>query len=148
MNKNLSTLSEKVGIMLETENKNRKIAIKFIEKVTEILEEVAHDMWGKNYDGYELYHYTKNVTILQNDGKRTSSFLYFRYGNNHNEEVNGFYVQTDHEYFLNNILDLRGKELWYQIQLIYNWLPQIIEDIEKRCISRSDIVNKLKIVVI
>jgi len=134
---NLQTLEEKVQSMLDGERKRREVGIEFIDKVTEILGKVASDIWGTR-ESWEFEN-TIWVTKIDKEGKKKATDIYFRW-----EENTGFYHAIEYPIHGTEISELRGADLWYAIQVIKDWIPQVIEAIDKREESRQQLLDLLK----
>jgi len=141
----LQTLEEKVQGMLEGEKKRREVGIEFINKVTEIIETIASNIWSNNRidEDYSIY-----VTTINKEGKKRNTNIYFRWENwegvNDTEEI-GFYLDVNNSGFWGkNVIGLRGADFWYSVQVIKDWIPQIVDAIDKREKSRQQILDLLK----
>lgn len=145
--KSLELLETKVRQMLENERKRREIAIKFAEKVTEILEPIGRDSWGDEGERVD------NVVWVtrKRDGKIETTDIYFRYDrwvtrSGDAIEEPGFYLsRSGHNVWETPIEKLRGKQFWYVIQCILEWIPLVIEAIEKREESRDKLLSLINI---
>lgn len=143
-------LQEKVQKMLDGEAKRREIAIKWLQEVEKILLPVAHDIWGDGDDPYNSFDITNSVKIINKnkEGKIDKTDFYFRYethyGTNNNVEHSGFYLSDSGElWWGKNIKDLYGKDFWYVIQIVMEWLPIVAENMEKRSEGREALLAKL-----
>lgn len=137
----MKTLQEKVQTMLEGERKRRKVAIKFIESITEILVPVAEDIWGDNDQGM-----TKNSVWISKDekGQRKYTDYYFRYSESKHESE-GFYFSSESiADFGVNIKDLRGADFWSAIRIIYDWVFYVMDLMESRSDGREKLLDKIK----
>lgn len=148
----MKDLKEKVQAMLDGEKKRREIALKWLSEVEEILLPVAEDIWG-NGDTWAggMFTGTRSLTKKNKDGNIKETEIYFRFKNfegTNDIEYTGFYDGSECE--MNTwgklIEDLRGKEFWYAIQIIIDWIPQVIEIMDKRQISREQLLSKLQII--
>ena len=146
----MNNLQERVQKMLEGEKKRREIALKWVEEITEILTSVGKDMWGGGDSfGGELYTNTITLTKINKDNKKKNTDIYFRYDDHYgtdDTECSGFYdcSETQCNVWGTSIDELNGKEFWYAIQVIIDWIPQVIEGMNKREKSRSALLKKIK----
>jgi len=88
---NLQELSERVQAMLDGEKKRREVALEFVQKLQNILEPVAPDLWG---DGCERCDAVYVWRVRQDNLKREYTDIYFRYGYHYGQtrdESPGFY---------------------------------------------------------
>jgi len=133
--------------MLDGEKKRREIALKWLEEVTEILKPAAKDIWGSGVNfGGGMETYTTDILKIDKNGNKKEAGIYFRYKKMY-EEYSGFYDDTSTDCNINGtaVEDLRGKDFWYAIQVIIDWIPQVLEAMEKREISRQQLLEKIKI---
>jgi len=143
----MKNLQERVQRMLDGEKKRREIALKWLEEVTEVIKPVAEDIWGSGVNfGGGMETYTTDILKIDKEGKKREAGIYFRYKKLY-EEYTGFYDDTNCNCNTNGtpIEDLRGKDFWYSIQVIIDWIPQVLEAMEKREISRDQLLEKIKI---
>lgn len=146
----MTDLKERVQRMLDGENKRREVALKFINEVEKVLLPVAEDIWGTGDNFDSIPSNAIILTKIDKEGKKKDTEIYFRYvefrGTTDNEWT-GFYDGTNT--YMNvwgkDIAELRGKDFWYCIQIIIDWIPQVIEAMEKRQISRDQLLSKIKI---
>jgi hypothetical protein len=142
---NLQKLSEKVQAMLDGEKKRREVALNFVEKLQEILEPVASDVWGEGYDNISAVYIWR---IKKDTEKKEYTDIYFRYstyrGNSDNEHI-GFYdgEMAGFPLWGKGIEDLRGRDFWYVIQVLIEWVPLVAELIDKKQSSRDELLNLL-----
>lgn len=140
----MKNLQEKVQSMLDGERKRREIALKWLEEVTNIIETVGSDIWGTGVTyGGDLYTYTTDILKIDKEGKKREAGIYFRYEDLHGEYA-GFYKEAEFNISGTPIEDLRGKNFWYAIQCIIEWIPQVLEAMEKRQLSRDQLLEKIK----
>lgn len=146
----MKNLQEKVQSMLNGEKKRREIATRFLNEVEEILLPAAEDIWGKHYDG-DSYTDAVYLTKKDKEGKISRTDIYFRWksiGNNFGyNEYSGFYTEEGNGIPAGgiSITEHRGADFWYAIQVIIDWIPQVIEAMEKRNISREQLLSKINI---
>lgn len=142
----MKDLKGKVQAMLDGEKKRREIALKWLEELTAILGPVANDIWGSGVTyGGDLKTWTADVTKVDKEGKKKETGIYFRY-ESHHDEFEGFYQNNDYINFSGtSINDLKGKDFWYAIQVIIDWIPQVMDAMEKRNISRNELLKKINI---
>lgn len=136
-------LQKKVERMLNEEQKRREVAIKWLQEITEILSKVAPDIWG---DGEQ-----NPFELEENSGIKAvflgKQHLYFRYGayrfrENKSFEDTGFYYGTI-GWDGKNVIDLRGSEFWWAIRTILEWIPDVLELMEEKEISREELLEKI-----
>ena len=145
----MENLRTKVQQMLNGERKRREIALKFAEQVSEILEPVAPDIWGHGAPGDP----GDTVWVTKKDektGKLKTTNIYFRYSEwkgLNATEYPGFYLENKDGRGLmvrgTPIEELRGKQFWYVIQSVLEWIPIVAEAIEKREHSRNQLLSLL-----
>jgi len=145
--KDLQTRIEK---MLEGEKKRREVALKFVEEFKETILPVAETLWeqgteeGKKQDA----EYTA-VWITKKDKKYFTN-VYFRFegwqGVDDAEET-GFYFKGEYDHGIKvwgtKLEDIKGKDFWYCIQLLIEWIPQLNELIDKKDKSRDSLLSLL-----
>jgi hypothetical protein len=138
--------------MLQGEKKRREVALKFIEEFKEILLPVAPDIWGiGTRDEEENETDVTSVTVLrEKDGKKSGSGIYFRYmtwKGTYKEEKPGFYYLDNYGYgriWGTPLDELRGKDFWYVVQVLIEWIPLVSALIEKKEASRQALLALLK----
>lgn len=142
---NLEMLENKVQSMLDGEKKRREVGIEFINKVAEIMEDVATDIWGtgSNCEFENIVWLTR----INKEGKKQETTIYFRW-EEHNtqngcEEV-GFYDSIEYPVWGTDVTEQKGADFWYAVQVIKDWIPQVIEMIDKREKSRQTLLDLLK----
>lgn len=143
----LVKLQEKVEEMVQGEGRRRKIALEYVEKVTDILEKTGPDLWGSG-DAIE-FPGAVFLTRVKKDGKIRATDIYFRYKSHAGEssvESPGFYSSWDTGFPLwgKPLDDLRGKEFWYAIQVVIEWIPQIVEEIETKSKGREKLLDLIE----
>jgi len=144
----MKNLQERVQTMVNGENKRRSVALNWISEVEEILLPVSEHMWGNGDSFGDIPSYTITLTKLDKDNKKRDTCIYFRYklheGMNKNECV-GFYdnSSTDGNMWGDSVTDLKGKDFWYAIQIIVEWIPQLINNMDKREESRNVLLEKI-----
>ncbi len=141
---NLTVLQEKIEKMLDGEKKRREVALKFIEEFQSILQNVAETTWG-NGDSEE-FMYTAWVKNKEN-GKNQRTDYYFRYklweGSN-TKEYSGFYkTKSGYSVWGTEVVDLKGADFWDFVRCVINWIPILIEIIERRNESRDQLLGLL-----
>jgi len=142
---NLQELSERVQAMLDGEKKRREVALEFVQKLQNILEPVAPDLWG---DGCERCDAVYVWRVRQDNLKREYTDIYFRYGYHYGQtrdESPGFYdgEMSGGPYWGRPIEELRGREFWYAIQVLIEWVPLVAELMEKKEKSRDELLSLL-----
>lgn len=143
---NLQELSEKVQAMLDGEKKRREVALEFVNRLTEILEPVAQDVWGVGYEHCGAVYVWR---LRKDNDKRENTDIYFRYKTHYGEkdsETIGFYdgEMKGGPYWGTPIEDLRGKDFWYAIQVLIEWVPLVAALMEKQAASRQELLGLLK----
>lgn len=137
----LETITQKVQAMLEGEKKRRDVALRFVQRFSEVLEDVAEDIWGIGDD--KDLPYVVGVW-RERDGKRKSTPLYYRYreheGTEQTESV-GFYWSDGYMVWGSRIAELRGNEFWYAIQVLIEWVPIVARVIDKKSASREKLLS-------
>mgnify|MGYP000890497508 CR=1 FL=1 len=141
--KNLQKLEEAVQRMLDGEKKRRTVAIDFISKVKEILLEVAPDIWGKGYDDMNAVY----VQRRDADTGKLNTSIYFRYDWHYGHdcsESEGFYFADQCGFGMpvwgNPVSGYSGSDFWYMVQVILEWLPIVLEQMEKRSAGREQLL--------
>lgn len=145
----MKTLQEKVQEMLNGESKRREIAIKWLEEVAEVLLPVATHIWGSGDFAKgrgSSDEYTKTISY-----KDTQQQLFFRYkifdiNDKYEGRITypiGFYYGEYNNSNGTALTEINGKEFWSAIQKIMDWIPDVIDAMDKRNISRDELVSKL-----
>lgn len=134
----LTKLQKRVQQMLDGERKRREVALEFVEKVAEIVQPVAKDIFALTMDG-------DGIEIVQT-GNRD---IYYRFVAHHvqdGDEYTGFYLDNGRQYFVwgYEINELRGPRFWWAIRTIMEWLPKVAELMEKKAESREKLLGLLK----
>ena len=143
----MKNLEMQVQKMVEGEKKRRDIAIDFIQKVENILIPIAVDIWGTG--SCDDTGNTVNVLKKDINNNNRPSGIYLRYdtwNGTNDAEYEGFYY-SDHETNVwgKPITDLRGKQFWYAVQCILNWVKNFLPEIlERRENSRNELLNLIK----
>ena len=150
----MEKLQAQVKAMLEGEKKRREKAENFLNVLEEILIDVAPDIWG-NGQSVDIDEATQAVWVwrLNEEGKVKNTSVYFRYGahaGQDEEEKVGFYLSTSGPYadipvWGENVKYLRGKDFWYAIQVILEWIPFVTNNMEKRSIGRDKLLALINI---
>ena len=142
--KDLQTRIEK---MLEGEKKRREVALRFVEELEEILMPITELLWGHEaeYDKKNDPEYTcVSIWRVNKNGQKITTDLYFRFegwqGIDDAEEA-GFYLLPDYRCDItvwgDKLENIKGKDFWYCIQLLIEWIPQLSELIDKENESRD-----------
>lgn len=146
----IQKLCEKVEAMLDGEKKRREVALRFVQELTEIMVEVAPDIWGEEVivwvkeEGFTPFMYFRPHVRSKQMHKRDydqNCDTYYEY-----TEYEGFYVTDSDECFGEdnfNIEDLRGSEFWKAIREIIEWIPRVMETIDERQASRDKLLSLL-----
>lgn len=144
----MKNLQEKVQAMLDGETKRREVAIKFVNEITDILQPVAKDIWGANYQG----GFENTVWLSrQVKDKREYTDTYFRYEEhegNQRYELVGFFQDTDCRnmpIWGKRIEYLKGTEFWSAIRTIIEWIPYVSELMDSRSASREELLSKINL---
>jgi len=143
---NLENLESAVQKMLEGERKRRSTALEFVKQVENIMLEVAPDMWGNGPD----ITVENTIFIPRRDretGKLSNTAVYFRYKGHEGKdcyEGEGFFY-ADNGYGMpvwgTPVDDLRGSDFWYCIQVIFEWLPILLDQMGKRTAGREELLS-------
>jgi len=142
----MKDLQERVSKMLHGEQKRREIAIRFLEKLTEDIQDAAMELFGEqHYPGLDTCAIWLWETKMS---KKIKKDIYFRYGMHPNErtgnEFPGFYLSQDVWEIAGQDIELtKGADFWWAIRTIVEWLPELQEEIEKKGISRDKLSAKL-----
>jgi len=145
----MKNLQERVQRMVDGERKRREVALRFLQEVQEILEPAAPDIWGTGEGEPDCENYV-TLTRLTEDGKKKKTGIYFRYRNHYgtNEtEYPGFYDHSHYGYgcWGKPVEDMKGRDFWYCIQVIIEWLPQVAKQMEKKSAGREALLEKINI---
>ncbi len=138
---NLEKLETAVQKMLVGEKKRRSVALEFIRQVENILVEAAPDIWGEGYDGLNaVYVQRKDET-----GKLRNTSVYFRYDTHYGHgcmESEGFYSEETRPMPVwgNAVEGYSGSDFWYCVQVVLEWLPIVLESMEKRSAGREKLL--------
>lgn len=134
-------LQERVQKMLDGEAKRRDIALKWLGEIEEILLPASEDIWGEG-DNFGDPSYTITLTKFDGNNKKIDSQIYFRYA----DGDTGFYdgSKTHCNRGGEPIEDLKGSKFWAAIRIIIDWIPQIIEEMDKREESRNALLTKIR----
>lgn len=147
----MKNLQERVEKMLEGETKRRETALKWLQEIESILIDVAEDIWGSgiSYYGDEEGTYTVDLVKTAKNGKKEDSGIYYRYrthnGENCWEDTGFLYEKSGYNFWGKPVENVRGKEFWYAIQIIIDWLPQVVEAMDKREESREKLLQKINL---
>jgi hypothetical protein len=138
--KELTELTKRIKKMLEGERKRRDIALSFLSFLKEELPEVCRKIYGES----GKYESVPNPAVwVRKDGEK----IYFRYSPlvEDREEI-GFYYSIIENYRGEPIETFSwGRDFWYAIKTIIEWLPLLVKEIEKRELSRDKLVEKMKL---
>ena len=144
-NQDLTKLQKRVERMLDGEKKRREVALRFADKIYEIIVPVAGEIWGNGDGGIEM----PGMVFVRN-AKNQETALYFRYiswdGCNDRYESGGFYCNEKSsvpEVWGEAISQLRGSDFWWAIRTIVEWIPRVIELMEKKETSRQKLLGLL-----
>lgn len=153
----MRTLKEKCEAMVSGEKKRREVALKFmalkfIEELKEVLLPVASDIWGIGTGDEEESepNVTSTPVLRERGGKKENSGIYFRYQTwegKYRDESPGFYSNNNFGYervWGTPLDDLLGKDFWYAIQMLIEWVPIVSTLIEKKEASRQALLDLLK----
>jgi hypothetical protein len=148
----MKDLKLRVERMLEGEKKRREVALKFVEELKEIILPVAETLWGQGTeeDKKQDTEYTAIWITKKKEDKRFSTNLYFRFrdwqGIDNAEEI-GFYFKGEYDYGIKvwgeKLEDIKGKDFWYCIQLLIEWIPELCKLIDKKNESRDKLIGML-----
>ena len=145
----LQKLSEKVKEMLDGEKKRREVALEFANRLQEILEPVAPDIWSgdtvwikepSDYDSQDNYDQLSVYFRWNQSCPQIQAF------NNADEyyESCGFYATYGSSCIRgDSITDIYGREFWYAIQVLVEWVPLVAELMEKKEKSRDELLSLL-----
>jgi hypothetical protein len=151
----MKELQERIEKMLEGEKKRRGVALRFVEGFEEILEPIACEIW--NTGTKEDKEIEPNNTALwvwrMKDQKKRLTDLYYRYERwygKYDEESPGFYLVGKYNEAAQVIPiwgealeNIKGKDFWYCIQLLIEWIPELTKLIDKKDNSRNELVKLL-----
>lgn len=150
------SILERLQELAEKERKRRDRAVKYLEKLIDILVPIFDDLFGVEFNPY-LWKEDYFVRVMQwskEQGEYVGSQMYFRYKthyfDNGNYENVGFYVTLDDQFTPiggTNLLSLKGYEFWFRVKQICDWLtnyiPEQIEKADKSRDSRLDHLDKV-----
>lgn len=138
---NILDLQNSIELMIIGERKRREKALNFINQFANLLSPIGEDIWGNGE-----YDYTDGVVQLTKikDNKKVNTCFYFRYIVD-GEQI-GFYDMESQPGPIRckPISKLRGKDFWYAIQIIIDWITIVNEAIEKRNQSRDQLLEKIE----
>jgi hypothetical protein len=141
----MNNLEERIQKMLNGEKKRREVALNWLHTIEEILFPVAQDIWGSGncYGGFSEGTGATTITRKTKDNKIEDTEIYFRYIAG--REDCGFYYGNDYipDYDGKNISNIKGKEFWYSIQVIIDWVSRLPEIMDKREDSREKLLAKI-----
>ena len=142
----MTNLQEKIEKMLHGEQKRREVALKFLDELTENLKSVSMEMYGES----GKHHAEPSPAVWvwkEKDGKSIETNIYFRYDTHYGEKDSegcGFYFSKGDPYWGKDIAEEKGKDFWWALRTIIEWLPLFGADIEKKIESRNTIAKKLQ----
>jgi len=141
----LQKLSEKVQAMLDGEKKRREVALEFVEKFRDILVPVAPDIWGDGCENCDAIYVWR---VRTDNLKKERTDIYFRYDTHYgqrNHEYTGFYdgEMSGGPYWGRAVEELHGREFWYAMQVLIEWVPLVAELIDKKSASRDELLSLL-----
>ena len=149
----MKNLQERIEKMLEGEKKRREVALKFIAKFEEVLQPMACEIWSIGTEEDKKMG-PNNTTVWVwriKDGKRKLTNLYYRYERwygQDQEEASGFYLIGEYSPEMpvwgEPLENIKGKDFWYCIQLLIEWIPELTKLINKKNDSRNKLVELLK----
>ncbi len=152
----MKELQKRIERMLEGEKKRREVALKFVEKFEETLKPVACEMWstGTERDKKMEPNNTAVWVWRIKEEKRKLTNLYYRYeiwNTETEDESSGFYFTDEYNEIGSSIPvwgepleNIKGKDFWYCIQLLIEWIPELTKLIDKKNDSRDKLVKLLK----
>lgn len=143
---NLEKLEDAVKRMLEGEKKRRSIALEFIRQVESILVDVAPDIWGQGYDDLNAVYTQRRDEA----GKTRKTSVYFRYDTHYGRdcmESEGFYFEEAGymPVWGKPVEGYSGSSFWYCVQVIFEWLPILLEQMEKRSAGREKLLTLMNV---
>jgi hypothetical protein len=124
--------------MIDGEQKRRERALRFIEEFEKLLEPIATDIWGTGE--YDFFDNLIQLTKYNKNNQKENTKIFFRYDGNPFGFCHNQYGIPDK---LTWVCDLKGKDFWYTIQVIINWIPILNDMIEKRNQSREELLQKI-----
>lgn len=138
----LTTLNQKVGEMLQSETKRREVAMQWVTAVIDVLKPIAQDIWGDEQFHYGSFEPDYFVAVKKiKDGKKEDTDLLFRFKTENWNDI-GFYYFKDRNQVI-PLQDKKGPDFWRQIQYISDWIPQLIENIDRMNNNREKLLNNL-----
>ena len=147
----MKELQKRIERMLEGEKKRREVALKFVEKFEKTLEPIACEMWNPGTENdRKVVEYTAKWVWRLKDEKRKYTDLYYRYehwyGNNDDESIGFYFVGENREaipIWGEPLENIKGKDFWYCIQLLIEWIPELTKLVDKKNDSRNKLVTLL-----
>ena len=148
----MKNLQERIEKMLEGEKKRREVALRFIEELKETVLPVAEILWGEGTEEGKKQdsEYTAIWLPKKKENASYSTNVYFRFENwqgTDDTERPGFYYKGQYDYGMKvwgtPLEDIKGKDFWYCIHLLIEWIPQLIELIDKKNESRDRLIGML-----
>jgi hypothetical protein len=149
----MKELQEKIKRMLEGEKKRREVALKFIGELHETLLPIACEMWSPGTENDKRQDADSTAVWIWKirKGKKRLTDLYYRYepwqGDNE-IECQGFYFVGKYNYGMpvwgEELSNVKGKDFWYCIQILIEWIPLLTGLIDKKNDSREDLLNLIK----
>lgn len=148
----MKELQKRIERMLEGEKKRREVALKFVEKFEKTLEPIACEMWNPGTEN-DIKADANNTAVWVwrvKDEKRRLTNLYYRYERwygTDDEESPGFYFVGENNHGMpvwgEPLECVKGKDFWYCIQLLIEWIPELTKLIDKKNDSRNRLVELL-----
>lgn len=141
-------LQERLDTMVDNEGKRRMKALTWLRSVTEMLEEVAVDIWGTGEEICSEKTNTISLSMLNNSGEKRIASIYFRYEDNEDGgyEPVGFYdggYNCDMNVGGISVVDMDGKDFWHAIDIIMKWLPMLMDELDEMERFRDELISKL-----
>lgn len=145
MDKKVNVL-EKLQLVSEREVKRKEQAVKYLEKLTEILAPALREIIGEGLRD------VKTITILKWDKEKDGysyNDLYFRHTRHEIQsgtEYPGFYIdEKGYHLWGKDLTEVKGNEFWQRTKEVTDWisnyLPEYVDKLEK---SRDKRYNQLK----
>lgn len=134
----IKELEEKVLKMLEGEKKRREVAIKFLEKLGDLLQEVGEDL-DNNAD--MIFKGTINFTAVPK--------VYYRYkkhiGKDANEEVGFYFSEDGYPVWGEPLEEVKGEEFWNAIKIIIESIPKLAQRLKEKEEVRERLVSLINL---
>ncbi|MEQ6359436.1 hypothetical protein V7D15_06965 [Thermoanaerobacter thermohydrosulfuricus] len=134
----IKELEEKVLKMLEGEKKRREVAIKFLEKLGDLLQEVGEDL-DNNSD--RIFKGTINFTVIPK--------VYYRYekhvGKDASEEVGFYFSEDGYPVWGEPLEEVKGADFWNAIKAIIENIPKLAQRLEDEEKVRERLVSLINL---